>query len=1214
MAASRSRLAGARFRLDQTERAIRLERERVERRTRYLNVGLRQAEVEERAAQATHAVLDSVVATLATLEHRLTALRDASIRRLVRRAERLQATSQEHRIRLGRMRHLYAQGPSESRAEPPPPGWPGPDDLLREEVELSDRTAAFSGDFASRVPALIRESCDAYWRPSLIDRAVTLRALAAEHRAGADALAAGLGGAIAELAAGERLDHLEAIAAARAAEVDSLARADDALRAEVAREMARRSIRSLEDERESIDYGLASVSYARAVARDSSGAPDGDAPARRGEAIARLEEFLERYPSTVVRTDVRFRLADLLVLEEQQRFQDAMRQMAAGNAAGHPAGAALAPDYQAALDLYLAILDDDPGFSHRDAALFNVAMILADDADPRAPSYFEALVAQHPESPLCQTAYLRMGDLLFDGKEYARCAAYYESASAGADANLRVIALYKLGWSHLAEQRHADAADAFRRALDLYEGDTAPSGDGIAGVPLRTDLRSECETYLVEAFARSGGAAAFARYFDEIGARRYETRVLQGLSRFFRDFRLYGDAVDADRLFIQRYAEHPDALASAERLIDTYERWDRADAALDARLELAPLFAPDGPWQSAQAADSLRARGSEFARACWETAAVRHHREARAGGPDAETHWRRALALYEEILERWPLGRPAERFRMRAGEAAAQVREHDRALRHFAAAARSDSLELAVDAAWRRVSVRDAWYDSAGSTPAGDSLAANLLREIDDFAARHPGDPRRSELSWRAGNVAFSRGDYRRAADDFDRLLALPVDRERRARAAALRADALYRIDAFGEAGDAYALARLAARTAGLDSLAARIEPSIPICHYRHAESLAARGGPAVQEAAAEFERFAAAWPSHELADEAQYRAALAEIATDSPVAAVASLRLLIERFPESEHVHDAYLRMASLLEAGGRASDAAAAYAAFASRFPKDDLAPTALLDAADMFESEGATARAEELRLGYIERYPDDVETAMTILLPLVRKELDALPGGTALPSLDAPRAGASAASTPRLAAYLARTAARPNLASPSLMAELRYREAEGRRAKYDALRLTQPLDASIKAKVEVLEKVIAGYQKCAGVGVAEWAHASAYRIGQALVAFGEELKRSDRPADLSPDDLAAYEDVLHERAAEFCVRGEDVWSDLLRSGAGDPDAGGWIATTREALWPRLATRFLYRPEMELPLVGTPARASRTADFAERSSIDATTQAEAN
>jgi hypothetical protein len=183
---------------------------------------------------------------------------------------------------------------------------------------------------------------------------------------------------------------------------------------------------------------------------------------------------------------------------------------------------------------------------------------------------------------------------------------------------------------------------------------------------------------------------------------------------------------------------------------------------------------------------------------------------------------------------------------------------------------------------------------------------------------------------------------------------------------------------------------------------------------------------------------------------------------------------------------------------------------------------------------------------------------------------------------------KSGAPAAPSSELREYLALAAQHPDLAAPAILAQADFLAAEEAFASFGALRLTQPLPASLEKKNQALEALLAKYNECSGRGVAEYTRASAHRIGQALIGFGDALAESERPADLAGDDLTAYEDVIAEQAWGFYDRGENVWSDMLRQiGDSDDDPGQWVARTREALWPRLAQRFMYRPEPEYPVL---------------------------
>jgi hypothetical protein len=222
------------------------------------------------------------------------------------------------------------------------------------------------------------------------------------------------------------------------------------------------------------------------------------------------------------------------------------------------------------------------------------------------------------------------------------------------------------------------------------------------------------------------------------------------------------------------------------------------------------------------------------------------------------------------------------------------------------------------------------------------------------------------------------------------------------------------------------------------------------------------------------------------------------------------------------------------------------------------------------------------------YVERYPGDVDTAVEIRERHARRELAAIgvtPDATTLAS------GTAVADTvrfPQLGAYLALVAAHPERGAPDLLSQVAFFRAEDTFAAYTAVGLDQPLDASIERRQERLQALIAAYQKVAEIGHPEWTSAAAFRIGQGLADFGTALEGSERPSDLSDDDLWAYEDVITEQSWGFYGRSETVWEDLLRQrGMPTDDAASWSVAARDALWARRGLRFLFQPEMTHPLI---------------------------
>ncbi|HVQ27641.1 MAG TPA: tetratricopeptide repeat protein, partial [Planctomycetota bacterium] len=407
------------------------------------------------------------------------------------------------------------------------------------------------------------------------------------------------------------------------------------------------------------------------------------------------------------------------------------------------------------------------------------------------------------------------------------------------------------------------------------------------------------------------------------------------------------------------------------------------------------------------------------------------------------------------------------------------------------------------------------------------------------------------------------------------------------------RAEAYFRSGDFAAASEAFEEVLVIAKRAGADTLARRAERALPVCAYRRAEAAVAADSTQHARHAELFEEVARRWPAYEHAAIAQYRAGLAWLDAGQTEKGVQAFHVLVERWPANVLAREAGLKSAQAWEAAGDRERASAAYLEFAQKHGKDPSADEAWLKAADLADSTGQGEHADNLRKEYMKRWPGDRESALEILEKLAHQELAAVSPEKPLAALLATPKPAAAAAKGKpapppsyLAQYLKLAAQQPAQASKPLLAEVRFQYAEESFRRYDALRLTQPLPKSIAAKQKLLDSVLVRYKRTVDMGVPEWSHAAGYRIGQALVGFGSALEASERPADLSGDDLRAYENVLIEQGMTFHERGETVWSDLLqRSQDGVADA--WVTRTRQALWTSLGDRFLFQPDVEFPVI---------------------------
>lgn len=1189
---------------------------------RYHGYGLGEARGETHALALRSARLDSLRAMMDATAKRLLALRDAATLRFQRRAAHVLARLEAQERWIGVMRHFYVEGPDGARQSAAPPGQKGPDVVIAQEAELAQRLRWSAGRMQAETPKRIAAAYESVWGPRILDRASWLADGTRTTLTDARRIGSAIDSTLASYETSAEAQRLARAEQGLAARADALAMAHERARHEVAAAAVTRAIAALDEEREGLDYGLAAASYARAVqlsaadtvlaaarvSRTATATPDSleaaadsASAARRSEAIARSSIFLADHPGSPARAEVRFRLADLLVTDARAGFRTRMAAWLAAQSQGRVLPLPVV-DHQQALALYRRILSEDTTFAYRDAVQFNAGMLLVDQGDASAARYFAQLLEENPASPYAQESSLRLGDIAFDAMRYDEGVAHYRRAAAGADPTLQAIALYKTGWAHYDADRFEEAAKAFRGVLDLYASE--------AGRRVQADLEHEAEQYFVYSLAASGGAEAYARSFPEGDRSPYAERVLRALGQHFRRYGEFGNAIAVDQLYLKRWPSDAAALDVAHRLADTQHKAERSADERATRLAWADRFAPGGEWANAQANDSLRAAGAAFAHDTWRDEAFEHHRTARSKGTPAE--WRAALEHYERLLQRWPSDSAAATYALYAGEASAALGDYPRALAHVRDAADRGRDSTAARAAWQVVALTDRWYESTRpaavkgqpQAPGRDSLAKAVVNAADWLLEREPRHPQAADLVWREGQLALAHHWNEQALLDLARFAREYPGDPRAPRAMAQRAEVYFAQRDFGAAGDAFEEAIVVARRAGDDSIRTRAERALPVCAFREAEAAVAADSMRYAQHAGLWAEVAKRWPAYEHAPVAQYRAGMAWLAAGRTQEGVEALEQMAERWPLHALARESRVQAATAWSRSAAPAKAAEAWLTFATRYPKDDSADEAWLQAIDLTDSSGATARADSLRAQYLARWPADREAAHELLETLARHELAALPPSVPVATLlasPAPVAGRPAPRRSWLARYLQLNAKTPAQVSRPLLAEVRQRLGDEAFARYQEKALTQPLAASLAAKQKLLDSVLVRYRRVVEVGEPEWAHAATYRIGEALVGFGVALQQSERPKDLTGEDLMAYENVLFEKAVTFTDRGEGVWTDLLEKSQG-ATADAWTTKTRSALWSRLGDRFLFHPEATFPVVegSGPGRARKSAPVA--------------
>ena len=102
--------------------------------------------------------------------------------------------------------------------------------------------------------------------------------------------------------------------------------------------------------------------------------------------------------------------------------------------------------------------------------------------------------------------------------------------------------------------------------------------------------------------------------------------------------------------------------------------------------------------------------------------------------------------------------------------------------------------------------------------------------------------------------------------------------------------------------------------------------------------------------------------------------------------------------------------------------------------------------------------------------------------------------------------------------------------------LAAKAQLELAQPARDAFLGTRLVAPLDKSLAAKQKRMQEALTAYRDAADYGVAEVTTAANYEIAELYHSLSKDLFASERPAELTKDELEQYDILLEEQAFPF------------------------------------------------------------------------------
>ncbi len=850
--------------------------------------------------------------------------------------------------------------------------------------------------------------------------------------------------------------------------------------------------------------------------------------------------------------EVRHRLADLeFERAETELIENAVDDMAGGTEA------------------YEALLADNPNHRINDRLLYQ----LARSYDLRGMreqqlAALDRLVDEYPQSGFWLESQFRRGDLLFREHRYADAEAAFMAVINADSSDSRhesflVNALYMRGWSQFKQGDFEPALKSFMDVLDMI----VPGQMSVVSVEKQYLTLTE-DLFRVFGLSLSylDGIHTLQVLFEETREKSYERLIYDRYGELLLENEQYSDAISVYELYIETRPFSAWAPRYRIRVIEILEIAGFRTSIVDQKAQFVSDYGFYSRYWSQADEETLRFIDQQLENILPELANRQYALAMDSDGEKAETHYLAAADYYEEFADTFPTHPLTPEMLFLLGEARLALKQWPEAITVFDQVAydflyHDAGTDRAAEAGYASVLAFQGYAESWPAEPEeeyrnyAESQQMHRLRFANAFAM----DPRSDDVMFMAVQYLFDQQDYQEAVDLSKQLIARNPRDELLAESGLLKARSLFELERYEAAELAYKdalelLPREDERRSGLvENLAASV--------YRQAEALADAGITAA--AVTKFLRVGEVAPDAALRANAEYDAATLLLELGYWQDAIDLMVAFRTRYPGHEHIDTLPARLALAYRESRQWEQAGDEMKRMFVLATSDEERQENLLIAAELHERSGNLAKAIDSWRRYANTYPRPADVYME-----AARTLSGLYAETG--------------DDHRRRYWLRKQMTAVDEAPDRADDRMRYLAAEAsvilareKLETYNAIRLTLPLNESMRAKTRALEEAVAAYQKTSAYGVSMFSTEAGYQIAHIYGRLGQDLMESERPPGLSELEMAQYELLLEEQAFPFEDNAISIHEqNVSRTGSGLYDE--WVKRSFKALKQLLPGRY--------------------------------------
>jgi cellulose synthase operon protein C len=783
-----------------------------------------------------------------------------------------------------------------------------------------------------------------------------------------------------------------------------------------------------------------------------------------------------------------------------------------------------------AIHLYSALLKTYPKYERNDSVLYQLARAYELNAQPeKALASLDQLVANYPNSHHLAEAQFRRGELLFSNKAYPKAQSAYEAViKIGSASAFFNQSLYKHGWSLFKQGENERSLDSFAGVLDSVLMSKHSPPELIELETLSRPNRELVEdTFRVMSitFSYLDGPKTiedFVKHHTPAGRppRPYSYLLYARLGDLYMDKERYTDAADSYRAFVSQDRNNEKAPLLEMQAIEAYQKGGFPQLVLQGKKEFVENYSfGTAYWQGREAKNEPKVVA--VLKTNLKDVAQYYHAQAQRSKNVAD--YQEAAKWYHSYLTSFPDDPDSAVTNFLLADTLFESKQYLEAAKEYESTAYHYGDHAKAAAAGYAAIIA---YGKHEETLAGDAKAAVHTRSVDSslkFAQTFPAHPESAQVLTRATTDLYSVKDYPRAIAAAEALLARqpPVDATKQRIAWTVIGNSNFEQGVFDKAETAYIHAQTL--MPGNDPERGVIVERLAASIYKQGEQKSKSGDSAA--AVEDFLRVSALAPTSKVRANADFDAAALLIKDKNWDRAIVVLEGFRRNFPQSPLQADVTRNLAVAYTESNRPGQAAVEFEHIAQTPGETpEVQREATLQATDLYDKAGNTAKSRAMLEAFVKHFPQPLNPAMEArnkLSVITAKAGDTVARDYWLRDIIAADRAAGAARTDRSRALAAK--ATLTLAIPA-------------REEFRRIKLVMPLKKSLAEKRKAMEAALKAYEQAADYQVADVTTAATFESAELYRQLGKDLMSSERPRNLSKDELEQYDVLLEEQAFPF------------------------------------------------------------------------------